>query len=77
MVTTSIDGRRVVPERTGPVVERGRPGMFVSDNAGELTPYAVLSWSGEAKVEWHYIVPGRPMNTATSRAWTGACAVSC
>ena len=23
----------------------------------ELTSNAVLSWSGEAKVEWHYIAP--------------------
>ena len=35
--------------------------MIVSDNVTELTPNAVLSWSGEAKVEWHYMAPGRPM----------------
>lgn len=61
VVDTSISGKRVVRELIDLVAERGRPGMIVSDNGTELTSNAVLSWSGEAKVEWHYIAPGRPM----------------
>ena len=34
--------------------------MFVSDNRTELTPNAILAWSKDYKLEWHYIAPGRP-----------------
>jgi transposase InsO family protein len=77
VVDTSISGKRVVRELVGLVAERGRPGMIVSDNGTELTSNAVLVWSGEAKVEWHYIAPGAPCRTAMSRASTAACATSC
>lgn len=35
--------------------------MIVSGNGTELTSNAILAWSKEHKVEWHYIAPGRPM----------------
>ena len=34
--------------------------MIVSDNGTELTSNAVLSWAGEAGIDWHYIAPGKP-----------------
>ena len=71
VVDTSISGRRVVRELADLVVERGRPGMIVSDNGTELTSNAVLSWSGEAKVEWHYIAPGRPMQNGYVESFNG------
>ena len=37
----------------------------------ELTSNAVLSWSGEAKVEWHYIAPGRPMQNGYVESFNG------
>ena len=58
VVDTSISGRRVVRELGDLIAERGRPKMIVSDNGTELTSNAVLAWSGEAGVEWHYIAPG-------------------
>lgn len=31
----------------------------------------MLSWSGEAKVEWHYIAPGRPMRNGYVESFNG------
>jgi transposase InsO family protein len=71
VVDTSISGKRVVRELVDLVAERGRPGMIVSDNGIELTSNAVLVWSGEAKVEWHYIAPGRPMQNGYVESFNG------
>ena len=71
VVDTSISGKRVVRELADLVAERGRPGMIVSDNGTELTSNAVLSWSGETKVEWHYIAPGRPMQNGFVESFNG------
>lgn len=71
VVDTSISGRRVVRELTDLVAERGTPKMIVSDNGTELTSNAVLSWSGEAKIEWHYIAPGRPMQNGYVESFNG------
>ncbi len=35
--------------------------MIVSDNGTELTSNAVLAWQEYRGVEWHDIVPGKPM----------------
>ena len=37
--------------------------MIVSDNGTKLTSRAVLQWQEEQGVEWHYIAPGKPMQT--------------
>jgi transposase InsO family protein len=37
----------------------------------ELTSNAVLVWSGDAKVEWHYIAPGRPMQNGYVESFNG------
>ncbi|MBB3571255.1 transposase InsO family protein [Rhizobium sp. BK491] len=58
---TSISGRRVARELTTLIERRGKPGMIVSDNGTEFTSNAILAWSTEHKVEWHYIAPGKPM----------------
>jgi putative transposase len=71
VVDTSISGRRVVRELADLVAERGTPKMIVSDNGTELTSNAVLSWSGEAKIEWHYIAPGRPMQNGYVESFNG------
>jgi putative transposase len=77
VVDTSISGRRVVRELADLVAERGRPKMIVSDNGTELTSNAVLAWSGDVGVEWHYIAPGKPTQNGFSRASTVACATNC
>lgn len=60
---TSISGRRVARELTALVERRGKPGVIASDNGTELTLNAILAWSKDHEVEWHYIAPGRPMQT--------------
>ena len=61
-VDTAISGARVVRE-LGRIAElRGRPCMIVSDNGTELTSNAVLAWSHETGIEWHYIALGNPMH---------------
>src|SRR5881296_255745 len=56
---TSISGRRVTRELTALTEGRGKPRMIVSDNGTEFTSNAVLRWSKEHHVEWHYIAPGK------------------
>jgi len=58
---TSISGARVARELDAAIFERlARPAMVVSDNGTELTSMAILRWSKERDVEWHYIAPGKP-----------------
>jgi len=68
---TSISGRRVVRELTTLMERRGKPGMIVSDNGTELTCNAVLGWSSDHKIEWHYIAPGKPMQNGFVESFNG------
>lgn len=68
---TSISGRRVVRELTSLVAERGKPKMIVSDNGTELTAKAVLLWSSETKIDWHYIAPGKPTQNGFVESFNG------
>ena len=61
---TSLPGLRVVRELDALIAARGRPAMCVSDNGTELTGTAILRWSQETRVEWHYIAPGKPQQNA-------------
>ena len=45
--------------------------MIVSDNGTELTSNAILAWSKDHKVEWHYIAPGRPMQNGYVESFNG------
>ena len=40
---------------------RAKPLTIVSDNGTELTGMAILKWSQDRKVDWHYITPRKPM----------------
>jgi putative transposase len=57
---TSISGVREARELDWVIAEWSRPAMVVSDNGAELTSMAILHWSKERDVEWHYIAPGKP-----------------
>ena len=61
---TSLPGLRVVRELDVIIAWRGRPAMCVSDNGTELTGMAVLRFSQERQIEWHYIAPGKPTQNA-------------
>ena len=57
---TSITGRRLVAELDKIIERRGKPRTIVSDNGGEMTSRAVLQWTMETGIDWHYIAPGKP-----------------
>jgi transposase InsO family protein len=67
----SISGARVARELSGIVSDRGKPGMIVSDNGTELTSNAILAWSTEMGIEWHYIMPGKPMQNGYIESFNG------
>jgi putative transposase len=37
----------------------------------ELTSNAVLAWSGEVGIEWHYIAPGKPTQNGFVESFNG------
>ena len=45
--------------------------MIVSDNGSEVTSNAILGWADAARVEWHYIAPGKPMQNAFIESFNG------
>lgn len=71
VVDTSISGVRVVRELAQLVVVHGKPTTIVSDNGTELTSNAVLSWSREVGIDWHYIAPGKPTQNGTVESFNG------
>jgi putative transposase len=68
---TSLSGVRVARELDRLMIERGKPKMIVSDNGSELTSNAILTWADQARVEWHYIAPGKPMQNAFIESFNG------
>jgi len=71
LADTSLSGARVARELTSLMGSRGKPGMIVSDNGTELTSSAILRWSQERRVEWHYIAPGKPMQNGFVESFNG------
>jgi putative transposase len=68
---TSLPGLRVVRELEAVIAHRGRPAMCASDNGTELTCMAMLRWSQEMRIEWHYIAPGKPTQNAFIESFNG------
>lgn len=68
---TSLSGARVARELTNLLGQRGKPHTVVSDNGTELTSSAILRWSQERRVEWHYIAPGKPMQNGFVESFNG------
>ena len=68
---TSISGARVARELATIIGQRGKPHMIVSDNGTELTSMAILRWSQERRVEWHYTAPGKPTQNAFVESFNG------
>lgn len=68
---TSLSGKRVARELTALIARRGKPAMIVSDNGTEFTSNAVLAWSAEHHVDWHYIMPGKPMQNGFCESFNG------
>src|SRR6476469_1509561 len=68
---TSISGRGVARELTAVINQRGKQGMIVSDNGTEFTCNAMLAWSEENKIDWHFIAPGKPMQNGFCESFNG------
>ena len=68
---TSLSGLRVGRVLDAIVAERGKPAACVSDNGTELTSTAILRWSQESHVAWHYIAPGKPQQNAFIESFNG------
>jgi putative transposase len=67
----SLSGRRVARELDLLIAARGKPKAIVSNNGTELTSNAILTWSAESKVDWHYIDPGKPVQNAFIESFNG------
>jgi putative transposase len=68
---TSISGRRVARELTALIEGHRKPQLIVSDNGTEFTSNAILRWSKEHQIEWHYIAPGKPMQNGYIESFNG------
>lgn len=68
---TSLSGARVTRELEAVMARRGRPLTCVSDNGTELTSMAILKWSQETGIDWHYIAPGKPTQNAFIESFNG------
>jgi transposase InsO family protein len=56
---------------TAIIARRGKPEMIVSDHGTEFTSNAMLAWTQSAKVAWHFIAPGKPMQNGICEAFNG------
>lgn len=68
---TSLSGVRVGRELDAVIARRGRPQTIVSDNGTEFTSMAILGWSQETRIAWHYIAPGKPTQNAFIESFNG------
>lgn len=68
---TSLSGVRVGRELDAIIARRGSPQTIVSDNGTEFTSMAILRWSQEAGIDWHYIAPGKPTQNAFIESFNG------
>ena len=68
---TSLSGVRVARELDLAIAQRGRSLSIVSDNGTELTSTAILRWSQDTGVQWHYIAPGKPTQNAFIESFNG------
>ena len=67
----SLSGRRVARELDLLIARHGKPKTVGSDNGTELTGNAILSWTAETGVGWHYIDPGKPVQNAFIESFNG------
>ena len=73
----SLSGARVARELTALIARRGKPRTVVSDKGTELTSTAILHWSQEMAVAWHYIAPGKPQQNAFVESFNGRLCGEC
>ena len=71
VVDTSLSGARVARELDAIIAVRGPPLMIVSDNGTGLTSLAILQWTHNRRIEWHYIAPGKPQQNGYVESFNG------
>lgn len=67
----SLSGKRVARELDRLVAAHGKPKAIGSDNGTELTSNAILTWTADSGVDWHYIAPGKPVQNAFIESFNG------
>jgi putative transposase len=67
----SLSGRRVARELDRLIAVHGKPLAIGSDNGTELTSNAILTWTTDSGVDWHYIDPGKPVQNAFIESFNG------
>jgi putative transposase len=67
----SLSGKRVARELDLLIARYGKPKTVGSDNGTELTSNAILTWTAETGVDWHYIDPGKPVQNAFIESFNG------
>jgi putative transposase len=67
----SLSGRRVARELDRLIAVHGKPKAIGSDNGTELTSNAILAWTAESGIDWHYIAPGKPVQNAFIESFNG------
>ena len=68
---TSISGACVARELDAIIAVRGKPLIIVSDNGTELTSLAILKWTQDRRIDWHYIAPGKPQQNGYVESFNG------
>lgn len=69
---TSLSGVRTVRELNKLIQQRGKPNTIVSDNGTEFTSMAILKWSEDKAIEWHYIQAGKPQQNGFVESFNGS-----
>ncbi|NBN79303.1 DDE-type integrase/transposase/recombinase [Microvirga tunisiensis] len=67
----STSGRRGVRKLVATIKRRGKPNLIVSDNGTEVTSNAVLTSAQAARMAWHFIAPGKPMQNGFCESFNG------
>jgi hypothetical protein len=62
MRTPGSKDTRSCPETE--IERRGKPGSIVSDNGTEFTCNALPAWCKETGIDWRFIAPVKPIQTA-------------
>jgi putative transposase len=68
---TSISGRRIARELNAVIAWRGRPDLIVSDHGTVFTSNAMLAWTQDRRIVWHFIALGKPMQNGIREAFNG------
>jgi putative transposase len=66
---TTISGRRVARELDAIIAGRGKPDLISSDHGTEFISNAMLAWPQSSRTAWHFIAPGKPIQSGICEAF--------